>query len=167
MTVRPSPLAARSALRCALLAATLLAATPQWARSQNLQAGGSIGVSLTILQPVATRPVQLLAFSVDRSGIARIETSVPVTGPASQVVMTSVSSSTSDFVPVAQAPVLISGRQAERSGDAAATGQRVAADRASSPARLAYVVDIGRQERGVVGQRAIQLRIQHLTVAGT
>ena len=113
-------------------------------------ANGSLGVSLTILQPVATESVRLLGLAVDRAGMATIATTAPVSGPASQVIMTSVASSTSGFVPVQQAPALIHARGAS---DAAP--------------RFDYRVDVGARRASDAARRPVQLRIQYLAVAGT
>ncbi|MEO6527528.1 MAG: hypothetical protein ABIP93_12940 [Gemmatimonadaceae bacterium] len=148
MLVRSKSLsAARLLAQGAIVVAMLTGTRAATAEGQSMRAGGSMGVSLRILQPVATQEVQLLGFSVDRAGIARIETSAPVSGPTSQVVMTSISSSTSSVAPVDQAPVLVGGTQ------------RVAS--------LSYLIDLGKRDRAAAGARPVQLRIQYLAVAGT
>jgi hypothetical protein len=167
MMVRSTSLvAARLVAQGAIVIAMLAGARPEVASGQSMRTGGSMGVSLTILQPIATQPVQLLGFSVDRAGMATIETSAPVSGPASQVVMTSVSSSTSSFVPVLQAPTLVGGRQRAASGDATERDASGTSS-ASAPARFSYLIDLGKRDKASVGPRPVQLRIQYLAVAGT
>jgi hypothetical protein len=109
------------------------------------QAGGSIGVALTVLQPVGTQTVRLAAFSVDGNGVARFETTAPATARATQLVMTSVSSSTTGFVPQQQRPALVAGNGASR---------------------LSYVVNVGRSPRHD-DARPVELLVEYLTVAGT
>jgi hypothetical protein len=109
------------------------------------QVGGSLGVSLTILKPVTTQAVRVTGFTVDRDGVARLETTAPTTAHASQLVMATVASSTRDFAPVEQAPALVA-----------------AADEAT---RLSYRLDVGRPSGSA--DRAVELRVQYLTVAGT
>ncbi|MDB4883558.1 MAG: hypothetical protein JWL95_2324 [Gemmatimonadetes bacterium] len=147
MTVRSTSLVARLVAQSAIVTAMSLSAHPGLAMAQATPASGSIGVSLTILQPVATRAVELLGFSVDRAGMARFQTSAPVSGPASQVVMTTVSSSLSSFAPAQQAPTLV-GTQA-------------------APTTFSYLVHVGTPDRAAVGQRPVIVRIQYLAVAGT
>ena len=145
MPTRQSPIAAlgSAVTRLALLAAFAVAATPAMAQGQ--QVGGALGVSLTILRPVTTQPVRVTGFSVDRDGVARLETTAPTSAHASQLVMTTVASSTSGFAPVAQAPALVAG--------------------ADDATRLSYRVNVGR-ENGE-GGRPLELRVEYLTVAGT
>jgi hypothetical protein len=127
----------------AVLAGLAAAAMPAMAGAQ--QVGGSLGVSLTILKPVTTQPVRVTGFSVDRDGVARLETTAPTTAHASQLVMTTVASSTRGFAPVEQTPALVA-----------------AADDAT---RLSYRLDVGRASGSA--DRAVELRVQYLTVAGT
>jgi hypothetical protein len=127
----------------ALLAGFAVAAMPALAHGQ--QVGGALGVSLTILKPVATVAVRVTGFSVDREGVARLETTAPTTAHASQLVMATVASSTSGFAPVAQAPALVAG--------------------ADDAAPLIYRLNGGRAS-GEAG-RPVELRVQYLTVAGT
>lgn len=87
----------------AILVALATAPAITWA--QHL--GGALGVSLTVLPPASTQPVALLSFRVAGDGIARLETTAPIASSVSAIVMSSVSSSASGFVPLAQAPVLL------------------------------------------------------------
>jgi hypothetical protein len=148
MPLQHSPrITARFAVRLVLAFALSIAARPAQAGAQS--ANGSIGVSLTVLQPVATESVKLLGVDVDRAGMARIAMSAPVSGPASQLVMTSIASSTSRFVPIQQAPSLVRARGA-----------------AGRPARFDYLVDVGMRDRAA-RQHPVEVRIQYLAVAGT
>lgn len=129
----------------ALAAMSMLLAFGTAAHAQSMRSGGSIGVSLTILPPVATESARLLGFDVDRNGLATLRMSAPASRPASRIVMTSV--------------------VAESMG---AAPRRVAtlAPSAGSSAPLRYVVDLGRSPEGEPRQ-PVQLRLQYLTVAGT
>jgi hypothetical protein len=127
----------------ALAAGLAVAAVPALAQAQ--QVGGALGVSLTILKPVTTQAVRVTGFSVDRDGVARLETTAPTTAHASQLVMATVASSTSGFAPVEQAPALVAG--------------------ADDATRLSYRLNVGRATRDA--GRAVELRVQYLTVAGT
>jgi hypothetical protein len=128
--------------------ALLAAATPRLARAQRV--GGSIGVSLTILQPVATQTVRVTGFSIDENGVARLETTAPTSGEASQLVMASVASSTNGFARVQQTPVVLRG----------------VGGSADEARRMSYLVNVGRPSP-VTPQRDVELRIEYLAVAGT
>ena len=65
-----------------------------------------MGVSLTVVPPVRTQSVDVISFRVARNGRTRLETTAPIAGPVSMIVMSTVSSSTNGFLPVAQAPAL-------------------------------------------------------------
>ena len=144
MTARIGTMPLCRSARVAVLAIALLAGLGAEARSQR--AGGSIGVSLTILQPLSTQPVQVVGFDVDRNGLATLQTTSPATAPVSQIVMASVER---------ESPTGAVTRQ-----DGAPTTTMVA-----SPA-LRYVVDLG-APRAVAARETVQLRLRYLTVAGT
>jgi hypothetical protein len=133
------------------LAAALLTIAPSEALAQRL--GGSIGVSLTVLEPVATQPVQVTALRVGRDGVATVETTAPTTGPTSQLLMARVSSSTRADGGVPSAVML-----------GAARG--VSGDRLAGAGRISHRVDVGRTPTGAP-TRDVQLRIEYLAVAGT
>jgi hypothetical protein len=139
---------ARRAAQLAMALALSVAVRPALAGAQS--ANGSIAVSLTVLQPVSTEAVKLIGVDVDRAGMARIAMTAPVSGPASQLVMTSVSSSTSRFVPVQQAPSTVRARSA-----------------VGAPMRFDYLVDVGTRHQNAAAQRPVEVRIQYLAVAGT
>jgi hypothetical protein len=109
------------------------------------QVAGSIGASITILQPIAGQPVRVTGFSVDRNGVARLETTMPTSARTSQLVMTRVSSSTMD---IAREPL---------------ASTLVPSDTAS---RMRFLVNVGRAAEGA-DQRRLELRVQYLTIAGT
>jgi|1185.fasta_scaffold397958_1 hypothetical protein len=135
-----------SICRCWVLAAALVVATGGVAsvgRTQQLT--GSIGASITILQPIAGQPVRVTGFSVDRKGVARLETTMPTSARTSQLVMTRVSSSTMD---IAREPL---------------ASTLVPSDTAS---RMRLLVNVGRAPEDA-DQRRLELRIQYLTIAGT
>jgi hypothetical protein len=132
--------------RTTLLATALLLGLGSAAHGQSLRAGGSIGVSMTILQPVATQSVRVVGFDVDRNGLATVETTAPMTGPVSHIVMASVSGGAN--------------------GASVAMPARAGVPVAASP-RPSYVVDLGRVARQSATGQPIQLRVQYLTVAGT
>jgi hypothetical protein len=135
-------------MRAMLLAMLALAVAAQRTAAQHV--GGSIGVSLTVLQPVGSRAVEVTGFQVGRDGTASLRTTPPTTAQVSQVVMTRISSSASGFVPAMQAPTLL---RADHSADA-------------RERELSYRVDVGRPHTDGA-PRDVQLRIEVLTVAGT
>lgn len=71
------------------------------------QVGGSIGVSLTILEPVAETQPRVIAFDVDRAGIVHIESTLPTSARTSRLVMARVSSSTNGIAAEPQLPMLV------------------------------------------------------------
>jgi hypothetical protein len=83
----------------------MLATNPAVALAQRV--GASLGVSATVLPPIIRQAVELGWFRVVRQGIARLETTTPIPGAVSLIVMSSVSSSANGFVPVAQPPALV------------------------------------------------------------
>ncbi len=113
-------------------------------RTQQLS--GSIGVSLTILQPVVSQPMRVTSFSIDRAGVARLETTIPASAPTSQLVMTRVTSSTMAVAPDLRSAALVP-----------------PSDTAS---RMNLFVNVGRALR-VAEPRRLELRVEYLTVAGT
>lgn len=119
------------------------------------RAGGSIDVSLTIVESVETRAVEVTGFRLDGDGRATIETTASGAGAVSRIVMARVSSSASGFRPVELAPALLPGDR----GTGAATPD-VGAQ------RMSRRVDVGRATPGPVA-RDVQLRIEYLVVAGT
>jgi hypothetical protein len=135
-------------LRASLLATLVLAVAPRGAMAQR--AGGSIGVSLTVLQPVGTRAVEVTRFSVARDGTASLRTTAPTTAPVSQLVMTRISSSANGFVSTMQAPALL------RGDGAADVAER----------ELSYQFDVGRSSP-TDAPHDVRLRVEFLTVAGT
>jgi hypothetical protein len=133
------------AARIALAAMVMLLGFGRSARAQSMRAGGSIGVSLTILPPVATQPVRLVGFDVDRNGLATVRTTASASASASQIVMTSVALGST----------------------VGSTGRRVATVVPSSgAATVRNVVDLGKS-RGAESRQTVQLRLEYLTVAGT
>jgi hypothetical protein len=130
-----------------ILAATLIVATsgaPSVGRSQ--QVAGSIGVSLTILQSIASQSIRVTSFSVDRNGVARLETTVPASARTSQLVMTRISSSSTGVASEVQPSALV--------------------PPSSTELRLGYLVHLGRVPRNARARR-VELRVEYLTVAGT
>jgi hypothetical protein len=137
---------------CLGLLAALLGGSTATADAQRV--GGSIGVSLTILESVATRAVALTGFRLEPDGRATLETTAPTAGRISQLVMARVSSSADGFRPVDATPVLLSGGRDEEAG------------RGAGAPRMRHRVDIGRTTSGAA-VRDVRLRIEYLVVAGT
>lgn len=129
-----------------LIAALLLAVGVVAPEARAQRASGSIDVSLTVLPPVSTQAIRVTSFSVDRSGVARVETTAPISAQATQLVMARVSSSATGFVPQAQTPSMVPA--------------------ASTSSRLRYLVNVGRAPRASE-TRDIALRVEYLAVAGT
>ncbi len=127
------------------LAAALLVATGGAASvGRTQQVTGSIGASITILEPVAAPSLRVTGLDVGRDGTARIETLLPPSSSTSQLVMASVSSSTPGFTPMPQPPVLVTPSSGET--------------------RMRYLVRIGR-DRQADTTRPMALRVQYLIVA--
>ncbi len=135
-----------------------LAVAPAIARAQHVN--GALGVTLTVLPPVTTQAVELLAFSVDRSGFARLETTAPVASSVSLIVMATVASSVDGAVPVEQAPMLVAERRPPEPRGCPPDSTRTCAPRSS------YRVDLGRLPVGS-GQHDATVRIAYLIVSGT
>ena len=77
--------ALRQVARAALLTGVAALGTSSLLGAQSMRAGGSIGVSLTILPPVRTEPIRVVGFDVDRSGLVTLLTTAP--SAASGIVM--------------------------------------------------------------------------------
>jgi hypothetical protein len=144
MPIRSNPQPFVRTCRAAVMAGAMLLGLGSAANAQSVRAGGSIGVSLIVLQPAVTQPVRLLGFDVDRNGLATLRTTAPVAGPASRIVMTGIVHDSSGGVKRVS-PLLPA---------------------TESAASLRYVVDLGSAPHGDLRQ-PVQLRLQYLTVAGT
>jgi hypothetical protein len=135
-------------MQAILLALFAFAVAPQRTAAQRV--GGSLGVSLTVLQPVGSRAIEVTGFHVNRDGTASFRTTAPTAAQVSQLVMTRVLSSANAFAPASQRPAML------------------CPDRAANAAEceLSYRVDVGRSDAGGA-PRDVQLRIEVLAVAGT
>lgn len=158
MSVRWQSLS-RSRLTLAAMLAVLSLARPA-AYAQNVN--GSLAVSATILPPVPKQETRLTAFSVGRDGKAQLETTGPVAGPVSQIVMWSVSSSATGFVPVEQPPMRI--RAAHAAEPMAPTSSR-----GTRATPLRFGVDLGATQGSPVDSSShdVTVRIHYLIVPGT
>jgi hypothetical protein len=89
-----------------------------------------------------------------------VETTAPVAGPVSQIVMWSVSSSADGFVAVEQPPMLI---------EAAQRSAAPAHPWSPQPARVRFVTDVGRTSStsADASPRSVIVRIHYLVVPGT
>ena len=132
MSVRWHSLAEARLSSVAMLAVLLMARPTAHAQSVN----GSLAVSATILPPAPGPETRLTAFSVGRDGVAKLETRSSIAAPVSQIVMWSVSSSTSGFVPVMQPPMRIRAAQRPASEDSASPHE-------TREMRLRFGVDLG------------------------
>ena len=133
-----------SACRSWILAAALVSATGGVASvGRTQQVPGSIGASLTILEPIATPGLRVTGFDVGRDGIARIETTVSSSVRTSQLVMARIWSSTAGFTPEQQPPMLVAP--------------------SSGALRTRYRVSIARERRD--HGRPTELRVEYLIVA--
>jgi hypothetical protein len=146
------------------LAAVLsaLAVARPVARAQSVN--GSMTVSATILLAPVAPATRLLAFSVESDGkSARLETTAPVAGAVSFIVMRTVSSSANGFLPVAQVPLLVHAThpQASPALEASSRGPRAAP--------LRYEVDLGGTSGPPPGSgsRSVTVRIHYVIVPGT
>ena len=158
MSVRWHSLSEARLTLAAMLAVLVLARPAAHAQSVN----GSLAVSATILPPVPKQETRLTAFSVGRDGKAQLETTAPVAGPVSQIVMWSVSSSANGFVPVEQPPIRIQGAPAtEPKASTSWRGMRAT--------RLRFGVDLGATQGSPVDSSShdVTVRIHYLIVPGT
>jgi len=139
----------------------LLATAQRTARAQSVN--GAISVSATIMPPIPTHALRLIAFRVERDGIGRLETAAPVAGSVSQIVMWTVSSSANGFAPVEQAPMLI---EAAPHGVSPAIGTLSGR---TSMVRVHCEVDLGATDGAPPGStsREVTVRISYLIVPGT
>jgi hypothetical protein len=144
-------------LSLAVVLATL-ATTPAVALAQRV--GASLGVSATVLPPIIRQAVELVSFRVVRKGIARLETTTPIPGAVSLIVMSTVSSSANGFVPVAQPPALV---EAASRRDWA-EGATLSPD-ARAP-RWGYEIQLARTPVGS-DSNDVAVRITYLIVPGT
>ena len=138
-SLSPSP------LRSWILAAALVVATGGAASvGRTQQVSGSIGATLTILEPVTAPEFLVSGFDVGRDGVARFETTIPRAPRTPALLIARVSSSTTDFTPEAPARVLIAPT--------------------SGATRLHFRVGVGRDRRTDPGRPA-KLRVEYLIVA--
>jgi len=134
-----------SAHRSWILAAALVAATGGLASvGRTQQVAGSIGASLTILEPISAPELRVTGVDVDRDGFAQIETTLATSTRTSQLVMARLSSPTIAFTPAQRPPML------------------VAPSRPAARAR--YFVNVGRDRR-TDRARPTELRFELLIVA--
>ena len=89
-----------------IVAVAVLAATGSAASvARTQQVAGSIGASLTILEPIAASLPPVTAFSLGGDGVARIETTVPESSRPSPLVMMRVASSPTEPAPPPPLPM--------------------------------------------------------------
>ena len=141
----------------ALAASIVVATSGSAAVGHTQQVTGAIGVSLVILQPVASQPVRVTRFSLGSDGVVRLETTVPTSARTSQIVMTRVASSSTGFAPELQAPTYVPASSAD--------------SRMRCHVRIAHVIPSERSESRdphvPVSAPTLELRVEYLTVAGT
>ena len=131
---------------CSLLFSTLCFALVGGAPEAGAQqVAGSVGVSLTVLQPVVTPVVRVTRFAVDPDGVAHVETA-RASADASQLVMMRISCPTTGYSSQVLTPGVVPA--------------------ASPSSRLGYSLKIGRAPRSADTQPVV-LRVEYLTVAGT
>ena len=150
-----------SSVRLSLTATLTVLAIPRpTAHAQNVD--GAITVSATILPPVPTRETRILSFKVTRDGLGQLETTAPIAGAVSQIVMWTVSSSANGFVPVEQAPLRILGAQRRASAVVSSSRERRAAP-------LRYEVDLGEASGSPPdsSSRCVNVRVEYLIVPAT
>jgi len=140
------PPLAPAARRSWIIAVVLLAATGGAASvGHTQQVTGSIGASLTILEPTVVSPPHVTAFDV-RDGIVRIETTLPTSARTSQLVMSRISSAVTPCTPEVQRPTLVTP--------------------SSAATRVRYRVCVLHDRRAAGAPPAV-LRVEYLIVAGT
>lgn len=158
-------LARRAIASPALLGALLALATGASASAQSVQ--GGIGASLTILAPVGGAAVQASALSMSRAGILSMDTTSPVSGPTSQIVMVDVSDD--DAAAGSVTRVAMRSGTSERAltqGRAMPVGVDGIAPAAGKAGdfRVNYAVKVGTRK---VDAAAVHLTVRYLAVAGT
>ena len=139
---------------------TALAMPRPTAHAQNVD--GAVTVSATILPPVPTQDTRIVSFRVTRDGLAQLETTAPIAGAVSQIVMRTVSSSANGFVPVKQQPLRILGVQRRESVFASSSREMRAPP-------LRYEVNLGEATGSPPDSsaRSVTVRIEYLIVPGT
>jgi hypothetical protein len=146
-----------SSLRLTVILSTL-AMGPAVAPAQR--ASGSLGVSAMVLPPVMMQPAGLTSFRVESDGTARLETTAPIAGAASLIVMSTVSSSANGFVPVALPPARVRAMPRKEWLEGATRPT------AAPAARWHYDVDLGTPPVRS-GSQDVSVRISYLIVPGT
>ena len=137
---------------------TALATAPAITWAQHLS--GALGVSLVVQPPAGTQPVNVISFRVGRDGIARLETTSPIVGAVSAIVMSTVSSSANGFVAQARAPALV---------NATCRAEWLEATirpRDSRAPQLCHELDLGPASRRSQSHD-VSVRISYLVVPGT
>jgi hypothetical protein len=130
-----------------ILSAALVAATGGAASvGRTQQVSGSIGVSLTILPPIAGPQPRVTEFDIGRDSVTRIGATLPSSALTSQLVMVFVSSSSTEFTPEPQPSTLV--------------------PPSSSAVRMLHLVKVKRDRRTPAAQ-PMALRVEYLIVAGT
>jgi hypothetical protein len=119
-----------------------------------------LGVSATVLPPITTQPAAVISLRMERDGVARLETTTPVAGAVSLIVMRTVSSSANGFVPIAQAPALVKATPRSEWLEAAT---RSTDPRAS---RWCYEIELGPAPARSESHDVV-VRITYLVVPGT
>lgn len=136
-----------------------LAMAPALAPAQRVS--GSLSVSATVLPPIVPQPAELISFAVERAGIARMETTVPVAGAVSLIVMPTVSSSANGFAPIQQAPALVRPTHRAELVDASSGPTE------SPTSRWHYQVELGPVAGRSEQPDDVSVRINYLIVPGT
>jgi hypothetical protein len=97
---------------------------------------------------------------VERKGVARLETTTPIAGAVSLIVMSTVASSANGFVPVAQPPALVEAAPRREWAEGATPSTEVRAS------RWGYEVRLGPTPTGP-DSNDVAVRITYLIVPGT
>lgn len=140
----------------ALAASIVVATSGSAAVGHTQQVTGAIGVSLVILQPVASQPVRVTRFSLGSDGVVRLETTVPTSARTSQVVMTRVASSANGFASEPQLPTLVPPSSTESRVRCHVRAFLIPSERSDS-----------KDPHGAISSPPLELRVEYLTVAGT
>lgn len=120
------------------------------------RAGGSIGVSITIVESVETRAMVVTGLRLEHDGRVILETVAPKSDRVSRLVMARVSGAENGFQPAERAFVLL---PADRGGAAAATT-------GAGVRRPIHRAQVGRVAPGAAG-RDMVLSVECLVFAGT
>ena len=145
------------------LLATVAAAAPLSAQSIE----GGMQATLMIVEPVGSASVQASGLSLSRSGVLSMDTTSPVAGPTSQIVMVDVTDEDAAAGSATRVAMRTdAGERALVQGRATPVGQNGLTPSAARATdfRLSYLVRVGTARPHAAD---VRLHLRYLAVAGT